>query len=104
MTCRITSNTLHKWHREFNTSVFGGELERPVLVFGNVGSDVWGLCHGKRIVLSERLKYIPNECRATLLHEMVHQWQDQQGLDMDHSSTFRQWIARCRAVTGLEIE
>lgn len=104
MTIRVTSRMLHKWHREFNADVFGGELGRPVLVFGCTGTDTWGWCTGTRIVLSERLRDIPNECRATLLHEMVHQWQHERGLDMDHSSTFVQWVARCRDIAKLEIE
>ena len=31
----------------------------------------------------------------TLLHEMVHQWQDEQGLIVDHGGSFR---AKARAV------
>jgi hypothetical protein len=29
------------------------------------------------------------EALHTLLHEMVHQWQDEQGLPIDHGRTFR---------------
>lgn len=104
MTSRISSHALHKWHREFNASVFGGELDKPVLTFGNLGDSTWGICHGQRIVLAERLRYIQNECRATLLHEMVHQWQHERGLDMDHSSTYTQWRSRCFDITGLHID
>ena len=35
------------------------------------------------------------EALHTLLHEMVHQWQDESGLPVDHGATFR---ARCRQV------
>ena len=35
------------------------------------------------------------EAGHTLLHEMVHQWQDEQGLTLDHGSQFR---AKARAV------
>ncbi len=35
------------------------------------------------------------EALQTLLHEMVHQWQDESGLPVDHGATFR---ARCRQV------
>jgi hypothetical protein len=35
------------------------------------------------------------EALHTLLHEMVHQWQDEQGLVVDHGSSFR---AKARAV------
>jgi hypothetical protein len=30
------------------------------------------------------------EAVLTLLHEMVHQWQDERGLPIDHGSGFRQ--------------
>jgi hypothetical protein len=35
------------------------------------------------------------EALHTLLHEMVHQWQDEQGLVVDHGASFR---AKARAV------
>ena len=35
------------------------------------------------------------EALETLLHEMVHQWQDERGLGIDHGPTFR---AKARAV------
>lgn len=31
-----------------------------------------------------------DEAVLTLLHEMVHQWQDERGLPIDHGSGFRQ--------------
>lgn len=36
-----------------------------------------------------------NEAAHTLLHEMVHQWQDEQGLGLNHGTQFR---AKARAV------
>jgi SprT-like family len=39
-----------------------------------------------------------SEAEHTLLHEMVHQWQDETGRRLDHGSGFR---AKCRAV-GIE--
>jgi len=36
-----------------------------------------------------------DEALHTLLHEMVHQWQDEQGFVVDHGSIFR---AKARAV------
>lgn len=36
-----------------------------------------------------------NEAAHTLLHEMVHQWQDEQGLGLNHGSDFR---AKARAI------
>jgi hypothetical protein len=36
-----------------------------------------------------------NEASHTLLHEMVHQWQDEQGLDLNHGRYFR---AKARAI------
>lgn len=98
---RLTSRRLHIWHREFNALVFQNELERPVLVTGYCGPGTIGLCWGDRIQVSDTLS--EQDARATLLHEMVHQWQDQNGLDMDHGKTFEQWRDLCRSCTGLEL-
>ena len=94
---------LRRWHQSYNDERFGGAL-RPV-----------------RIRISRRMKsrlghYTPAadaaepeiavsrrhirrdgwpEALHTLLHEMVHQWQDEQALPVDHGTTFR---AKARAV------
>jgi hypothetical protein len=52
---------------------------------------------GAEIVISRRhlRRHGWEEAVATLLHEMVHQWQDESGLPVDHGPAFR---AKARAV------
>jgi len=52
---------------------------------------------GAEIVISRRhiRRHGMDESCHTLLHEMVHQWQDETGLPVDHGRQFR---AKARAV------
>jgi SprT-like family len=95
---------LREWHARFNAMHFGGTL-KPIAVrvsrrlesrlghytaaggAGEMGEIVIGRRHVKRHGWSEALH--------TLLHEMVHQWQDETGLPVDHGRSFRQ---KARAV------
>lgn len=94
---------LARWHSIYNEERFAGVL-RPVTIrisrrmksrLGHYTPSTEGM--EPEIVLSRR--HIRRdgwaEALHTLLHEMVHQWQDEQGLPVDHGSTFR---ARARAV------
>ena len=90
-------NELTRWHSIFNEERFGGALRSiPIRIsrrmksrLGHYTPAVDG-CEPE-IVLSRR--HIRrdgwHESRHTLLHEMVNQWQDEQGLPVDHGSTFR---------------
>jgi len=96
-------NELTRWHLAYNEERFGGAL-RPVTVrisrrmksrLGHYAPAAES--SEPEIVLSRR--HIRrdgwNEALHTLLHEMVHQWQDEQGLPVDHGATFR---TKARAV------
>lgn len=94
---------LTRWHGAYNEERFGGAL-RPVVIrisrrmksrLGHYTSAAEG-CEPE-IVLSRRHVRRDgwSEALHTLLHEMVHQWQDEQGLAVDHGSAFR---AKARAV------
>jgi hypothetical protein len=90
--------TLAAWHDRYNREHFGGAL-RPVAVrisrrmrtrlghytaaspTGEPAEIAIGLAHVRRHGWDEALH--------TLLHEMVHQWQDEQGHPIDHGATFR---------------
>jgi hypothetical protein len=94
---------LAHWHREYNKDRFGGTLReisirisrRMKSRLGHYSPATAG-CEPE-IVLSRR--HIARdgwpEALHTLLHEMVHQWQDEQGLIVDHGPSFR---AKARAV------
>ena len=94
---------LSRWHSGYNEERFGGALrEIPIRISRRMKSRLGhyspasGGCVPE-IVLSRR--HIRrdgwDEALHTLLHEMVHQWQDEQGLVVDHGTSFR---AKARAV------
>jgi hypothetical protein len=94
---------LTRWHGAYNDDRFGGALrEIPIRIsrrmksrLGHYSPAAEGFA--PEIVLSRR--HIRRdgwtEALHTLLHEMVHQWQDEQGLVVDHGASFR---AKARAV------
>jgi hypothetical protein len=92
------ARTLAEWHERFNAHHFDGRLRTiPVRVsrrlrsrlghytaatpVGDPAEIVIGYRHIRRHGWEEALH--------TLLHEMVHQWQDEAGHAIDHGATFR---------------
>jgi SprT-like family len=94
---------LSHWHAVYNNERFGGALrEIPIRISRRMKSRLGHYSPASEgcvpeIVLSRR--HIRRdgweETLHTLLHEMVHQWQDEQGLVVDHGTSFR---AKARAV------
>ncbi|MFL5463208.1 MAG: SprT-like domain-containing protein [Gemmatimonadaceae bacterium] len=94
---------LSRWHSAYNEERFGGSLRTvPIRISRRMKSRLGHYSPAgdgcePEIVLSRR--HIRRdgweEALHTLLHEMVHQWQDEQGLPVDHGSGFR---AKARAV------
>lgn len=94
---------LSRWHTAYNEERFGGTLQPvPIRISRRMKSRLGHYspaADGREpeIVLSKR--HIRRdgweEALHTLLHEMVHQWQEEQGLPVDHGSGFR---AKARAV------
>lgn len=94
---------LSHWHAAYNNERFGGALrEIPIRISRRMKSRLGHYSPASEgcmpeIVLSRR--HIRRdgweEALHTLLHEMVHQWQDEQGLVVDHGTSFR---AKARAV------
>ncbi len=95
---------LAREHAGLNASKFGGELSAvPIRVSrrmkSRLGHYTWRgqIGHEPEIVISRR--HIRrdgwDQAIRTLLHEMVHQWQDERGLKVDHGLEFRR---KARAV------
>ena len=94
---------LTRLHRAYNDERFAAVLRAiPIRISRRMKSRLGHYspaAHGceAEIVISRR--HIRRdgweEALHTLLHEMVHQWQDEQGLVVDHGSSFR---AKARAV------
>jgi hypothetical protein len=94
---------LSRWHAAYSDERFGGALRTiPIRISRRMKSRLGHYSPASQgckpeIVISRR--HIRRdgwgEALHTLLHEMVHQWQDEQGLVVDHGSSFR---AKARAV------
>jgi hypothetical protein len=89
---------LESLYHQLNQKHFGGTLgEIPIRLsgrmrrrLGELSVDIW---NGRPIELSLSRQHIARhswaEVEHTLLHEMVHQWQAETGLRIDHGRTFR---------------
>jgi hypothetical protein len=85
-------------HQAFNRERFGGSLATiPIRVSRRMKSRLGHYTHrdpsgaGAEIVISRRhiRRHGWNEALETLVHEMVHQWQDENSHPVDHGRAFR---------------
>ena len=90
---------LETLHHQLNQKHFGGTLgEMPIRLSGRMRRRLGELSvdirTGRPLELSLSRQHIARhswaEVEHTLLHEMVHQWQAETGLRIDHGRTFRQ--------------
>ena len=95
---------LSEWHARLNAQRFAGELRSiGVRVSRRMRTRLGHYATADKagdpaeIVISRRhlVRHGLDEALRTLVHEMVHQWQDEQGMKLDHGSGFR---AKARAV------
>lgn len=89
---------LTEWHAQYNRQFFGGELKSLEVrvsrrMRARLGHYTAATPAGDppEIAISRRhlRRHGWEEALHTLLHEMVHQWQDERGLPIDHSAAFR---------------
>jgi len=89
---------LTEWHRRFNERYFGGALKTIMVrvsrrMRARLGHYMSAAPSGEaaEIVVSRRhiRRHGWEEALHTLLHEMVHQWQDETGHPIDHGRLFR---------------
>lgn len=85
-------------HRQLNAQYFGGALgEIPIRLSGRMRTRLGELAveirSGRPLGITISRRHIArhgwSEVEHTLLHEMVHQWQAETGLRIDHGRTFR---------------
>ncbi|MEO7040045.1 MAG: SprT-like domain-containing protein [Gemmatimonadaceae bacterium] len=93
-----TLRELAHWHQEYNLRHFGGALrEIPIKLSGRMrsrlGQYTTSTPYGEPAEITISRTHIKKhgwaEALHTLLHEMVHQWQAETGLPIDHGPTFR---------------
>jgi hypothetical protein len=91
------ADKLTRWHAQFNADHFHGTLKAiPVRVSRRMRSRLGHYSAANagesgEIAISWRhlRRHGWDEALHTLLHEMVHQWQDETGHPLDHGRTFR---------------
>jgi hypothetical protein len=91
------ADKLTRWHARFNADHFHGTLKAiPVRVSRRMRSRLGHYSAANagesgEIAISWRhlRRHGWDEALHTLLHEMVHQWQDESGHPLDHGRTFR---------------
>lgn len=99
----IIAEQLLEWHRKLNAERFTGRLRAiDVRVSRRMRSRLGHYAppqHGApaEIAISQRhvKRHGFEQALQTLLHEMVHQWQDESGLPLGHGADFRR---KARAV------
>ena len=94
----VTLRELAHWHQEYNLRHFGGVLsEIPIKLSGRMrsrlGQYTTATPYGEAAEIAISRHHMRRHGWAeglhTLLHEMVHQWQAETGLPIDHGPTFR---------------
>jgi SprT-like family protein len=94
----VLLHRLETRHRELNARHFGGTLgDIPIRLSSRMRNRLGELAvdlktaRPMEIALSRRhiARHPWSEVEHTLLHEMVHQWQAESGLPVDHRRTFR---------------
>jgi hypothetical protein len=88
---------LTEWHARYNAELFGGSLKSvPVRVSRRMKSRLGHYaaatkeCGGEIAISYRHLRrHGWSEALHTLIHEMVHQWQDETGHPLDHGPGFR---------------
>ena len=95
---------LQQLHQRFNEEHFGGTLgSLPLRISGRMRARLGELSvdlrTGRPIEIAISRRHLARhpwpEVEHTMLHEMIHQWQAETGLRVDHGPTFR---ARARMV------
>jgi hypothetical protein len=89
---------LARRHDHYNAMLFGGQLSRiPIRISGRMrkrlGQYLAPCASGRPAEITISRRHIRRhgweEALRTLLHEMVHQWQAEQGMPIDHGPEFR---------------
>ena len=94
---------LSDWHARYNSRHFGGQLKavdmrvsrRMKSRLGHYSAAQGDVPAEIAISRAHVRRHGWTEALHTLLHEMVHQWQDETGVPIDHGGTFRR---KCREV------
>jgi hypothetical protein len=93
----VVIGRLQKAHAEYNATLFNGELSEIAMRISRRMKNRLGhymvAGGGQAAEIAVSLRHLErdpwDDVLHTLVHEMVHQWQDQNGMALDHGQTFR---------------
>lgn len=105
----LTEAVLSSWHQEINDLCFDGVLPMPSFYIGLIrGADApafeYEACYYADSIGRGTVFINPDflaNAKASLAHEMIHQWQDLCGLRLDHRAVFKAWAEHITQLTGL---
>lgn len=96
----VGTSWMKVWWIAYNTQVFESALPMPAFLVKDLKH--FGEYFQGAVTLSSRITIL-DAAKATLLHEMVHQWQELHGKTLDHGHEFKTWRKLIRTQTNLEI-
>lgn len=108
----VSLATVRKLWYEYNRLVFGNNLYEPIIRITRA-RNYYGkfVCResdgGKTLVLliSGPLHVGSGGLNDTVLHEMIHQWQWENGYkENEHDETFTQWLPKIQEKTGITLQ
>lgn len=102
----VTERMARYWWNVVNVAIFNKKLYPPQDILIKRFKD-WGYCHALtrddvQIALNEEIT-TRSLFLATLIHEMVHQWENQTYGQMGHGKRFFTWKSRVEKNIGLDI-
>jgi len=96
----VGTSWMKVWWIAYNRKLFDGDLPTPLFLVKDLKH--FGEYFQGAITLSSNISTI-KDAKATLIHEMVHQWQDFHNKSIDHGHEFQTWRELILEQTGLEI-
>ncbi len=101
----ITEHMVRYWWRVCNVALFKNKLYPPTITIKSLKEN-WGYCEvSENIITIALASQIGTRSLflVTLLHEMVHQWEQQTHKRMGHGKRFLKWKDRILREVGLDI-
>ena len=101
----VTERMARYWWRVCNVALFQNKLYPPAIVIKSLKEN-WGYCEVSEDITTVALASqigTRSLFLCTLLHEMVHTWEQQTYSRMGHGKRFLQWRDRILNEVGLDI-
>ncbi len=100
----ITERMARYWWRVCNVALFKNKLYPPIIIIKSLKEN-WGYCEDSKSITIALDSEIGTRSLflVTLLHEMVHQWEQETYGRMGHGKRFLKWKNKITKEIGLDI-